>query len=56
MAAQVLSGEKKASEINFEIIEEFAFYGNNEVAKNLGITLPGELVEAAKEMFDNIAE
>ena len=56
MAAQVLSGDKKASEINFEIIEEFAFYGNNEVAKNLGITLPGDLVESAKEMFDNIAE
>jgi putative ABC transport system substrate-binding protein len=56
MAAQVLSGKKKASEINFEIIEEFAFYGNNLVAENLGITLPEELVEGAKEMYDSIAE
>lgn len=56
MAAQVLSGEKKASEINFEIIEEFAFYGNKAVAENLGITLPEDLVTNAKEMFDTIAE
>lgn len=56
MAAQVLSGEKKASEINFEIIEEFAFYGNNVVADNLGIDLPADLVEGAKEMYDSIVE
>lgn len=56
MAAQVLSGEKKASEINFERIEEFDFYGNNAVADMLGITMPSDLVESAKEMFDNIAE
>lgn len=56
MAAQVLKGEKKASEINFETIEEASFYGNNEVAKNLGITLPEELVGSAKEMFDQITE
>lgn len=56
MAAQVLSGEKKASEINFEIIEEAAFYGNTAVAENLGITLPEDLVSTAKEMFNEIAE
>jgi len=56
IAAKVLSGEKKASEINFEIIEEFAFYGNYAVAENLGITLPEDLVGNAKEMFDSIAE
>jgi putative tryptophan/tyrosine transport system substrate-binding protein len=56
MAAQVLSGEKKASEINFEIIDEFSFYGNTAVAKNLGIALPEDLVGSAKEMFDTIAE
>jgi putative ABC transport system substrate-binding protein len=56
MAAQVLSGEKKASDINFEIIDEFSFYGNTAVAQNLGITLPGDLVSSAKEMFDTIAE
>lgn len=56
MAAQVLKGEKKASEINFQIIEEAAFYGNTEVAKNLGVTLPEDLVSSAKEMFDKITE
>lgn len=56
LAAQVLSGEKKASEINFQIIEEASFYGNTAVAQNLGITLPEDLVSSAKEMFDNIAE
>lgn len=56
IAAQVLSGEKKASEINFEIIEEFAFYGNKAVAENLGLTLPEDLVNSAKEMFDSIEE
>lgn len=56
MAAKVLSGEKKAGEIKFEIIEEFAFYGNNAVAENLGITLPEDLVSNAKEMFVSIVE
>lgn len=56
MAAQVLKGEKKASEINFEVIEEASFYGNTAVAANLGITLPEDLVNSAKEMFDTIAE
>ncbi len=54
MAAQVLKGEKKASEINFEIIEDAAFYGNTAVAENLGITFPAELVSNAEEMFDEI--
>jgi putative ABC transport system substrate-binding protein len=56
MAAQVLSGEKKASEINFEIIEEASFYGNTAVATNLGVTIPDELVSTAKEMFSEITE
>ncbi len=56
IAAQVLSGEKKASEIKFEIIEEASFYGNTAVADNLGITLPEDLVGSAKEMFDTIEE
>ena len=45
MAAVVLKGEKKASEINFETIEESKFYGNTAVATDLGITLPQDLVE-----------
>jgi putative ABC transport system substrate-binding protein len=56
IAAQILQGEKKASEINFEVIEEASFYGNSAVATNLGITLPEDLVKSAKEMFDEITQ
>lgn len=55
MAAQVLKGEKKASEINFEVITEASFYGNSKVAEDLGITLPESLTSTAKEMFDTIS-
>lgn len=40
MAAAVLKGEKKASEMDFEVIEEAAFYGNEKVAENLGYHFP----------------
>lgn len=56
MAAKVLKGESKASEMNFEIIEGGAFYGNTKVAADLGITLPEDLVSGAAEMFDEITE
>jgi putative ABC transport system substrate-binding protein len=56
IAAQILQGEKKASEINFEVIEEASFYGNSAVATNLGITLPEDLVKSAKKMFDEITQ
>ena len=56
MAAAVLKGEKKASEMNFEVIAEAAFYGNSKVAENLGLTIPEELTASAKEMFSEITE
>lgn len=56
MAAKVLKGEAKASEINFEVIEEAAFYGNAKVAENLSIEFPPELKDTAKELFTDIAE
>ena len=37
IAAQILKGEKKASEIPYEIISEPGFYVNTKVAENLGI-------------------
>lgn len=55
MAAKVLKGEAKASELSFEIIEGGSFYGNTKVAEQLGITLPESLVSGAAEMFDDIA-
>ena len=56
MAAQVLKGEKKASEIPFELITEPGFYVNYKVAENLGITVPEDLAESAVESFDSISE
>ncbi|MDO4329903.1 MAG: ABC transporter substrate-binding protein [Lachnospiraceae bacterium] len=56
MAAKVLKGEAKASEMNFEVIEEAAFYGNSQVAENLGITFPDSLTSSAKEMFTEIVQ
>lgn len=56
MAAKVLKGEKKASEMRFEIIEEASFYVNTKVAKNLGITIQEDLVNSAREVFTEIME
>ncbi len=56
MAAKVLKGESKASDMNFEVFKEASFYGNTSVAENLGITLPENLVSSASEMFSTIAE
>ncbi len=55
MAAKVLKGEAKASELNYETIAEAAFYGNTKAAGQLGITLPEELTSSAREMFDTIS-
>ena len=54
MAAQVLKGEKKASEIPYETIEEAALYVNAAVAENLGIEIPAELADSAAETFAEI--
>lgn len=51
MAAQVLKGEKKASEMNYEIITEPGFYINSKVAEDLGVAVPEELLESAVEEF-----
>lgn len=56
MAAQVLKGEKKASEMPYELIEGAAFYGNTEVSENLGIKLPESLTSSAAELFEEISE
>lgn len=56
MAAKVLKGEAKASEIHFEVIKEAAFYGNSKAAENLGITIPEELTGSAAEIFEDIKQ
>lgn len=56
MAAQVLKGEKKASELPFETIEEAALYVNTAAAENLGIEIPEEMTSGAAEVFEEISE
>ncbi len=56
MAAQILKGEKKASEMPYEVITETGFYVNKKVAENLGIDIPKELADTAVESFDEISE
>ncbi len=56
MAAQVLKGEKKASELPYETIEDASFYVNEKVAENLGIEVPEELSSTAAESFTEIIE
>ena len=56
MAAQVLKGEKEASEMPYELIEGAAFYGNTEAAENLDIELPESLTSSAAELFEEISE
>ncbi len=56
MAAQVLRGEKQASEMAFETITEPGFYVNTKVAENLGIEVPETLLDSAVESFSEITE
>ena len=54
MAAEILKGEKKASEMNFETIT--GFYVNEKVAENLGVTVPQDLADEAVESFTEITK
>ena len=48
MAAKVLKGEAKASEMRFITFEEADLYGNEEAAKAYGLTLPEGYKEVSK--------
>lgn len=56
MAAEILKGEKKASDMNFETITEPGFYVNEKVAENLGVTVPQDLADEAVESFTEITK
>lgn len=56
MAAKILKGEAKASEMPFEVIEEGSFYANAAVAEALKIEIPKELSDKAVETFTTIEE
>ena len=54
MAAKILRGEAKASELAYEIIEEPNLYLNSKVAEDLGIDIPKYLLDRASENFTEI--
>lgn len=54
MAARVLKGEAKASEINFEVISEASLYVNTAAAEKIGLTLDEAFVNSAYQKFDTI--
>ena len=56
MAAEVLKGEKKASEMNYETISEPGLYINTKAAEELGVTVDEELLADAAETFDSISK
>lgn len=56
MAAKVLKGEAKASDMKYELITESSLYVNSKVAEKLGITVPAEMLERAVENFNDIKE
>lgn len=56
MAAKVLKGEAKASDLKYELVTESSLYVNQKVADNLGIQVPDAMKERAVESFAEIAE
>lgn len=56
MAAKVLKGETKASEMEYASITESSLYVNEAVAEKLGVAVPDEMKERAVESFAEITE
>lgn len=54
MAAKVLKGEAKASELKFEVISEASLYVNTAAAAKINLTLEEEFVNGAYQKFDEI--
>ena len=54
MAAKVLKGEAKASEMNYEVITEPSLYVNTAAADKVGLALADDFVASAYEKFDDI--
>lgn len=54
MAAKVLKGEAKASDMKYEVISEASLYVNTAAADKIGMKLEEEFVNGAAEKFDEI--
>lgn len=49
MAAKILKGEAKASDMPYETVKDFSYYVNSKSAERLGITVPADVASAATE-------
>ena len=56
MAARVLKGEARASDMAYSLITESSLYVNTKVAEDLGIKIPDTMTERAVETFAEITE
>ena len=56
MAAQILKGETKAEDMEYELLTDSSLYINQAVADNLGITIPDDMTERAEETFTEISQ
>lgn len=54
MAAKVLKGEAKASELNYETISQCSLYVNTAAADKINLTLSDDLLSGADESYDEI--
>lgn len=54
MAAKVLKGEAKASEMNFEVISEPSLYINTKAAADVNLTISDDMMGKAYQTFDEI--
>ena len=56
MAAKILKGEKKASEMNFEVIENASLYINSKVVEDLGLSVDNKFFDRAAIVYEDIVE
>lgn len=54
MAAKILKGEMKASDMKFEVIENASLYLNNKVIENLGLDVDPSFAVRAVEVYNDI--
>ena len=54
MAAKVLKGEAKASDMKYEVISEPSLYVNTAAADKIGLALPDGFADGAYQSFDEI--
>ena len=55
MAAKVLKGEAKASDLKFEVIDQPSLYVNTAAAQKIKLTIPDNMISSAAQSFDTIS-